>query len=222
MEHRVFLGNSKLRSLLLRYCGHKPAGMALDKGEAKTMRTLASEVKGLDAVFRWIDTDLKRQYLGSYTACPDPLCRLLTAISQPSPISGFILHPNVTGPLLIQISQDSGLLARRDVRTLSTLQNNCPCLFDILSGPLCQNEEGKRFLTFPVNLLPLLGELGQKCLDIVQSNLRFCWVRAASSAVLMFFTRVSVDPAELPAEEQRGAAPVRPLPKSDGLYYTCS
>jgi hypothetical protein len=96
--------------------------------------------------------------------CPVQLRRLVRAISMPTAISGFVLNPQLMGPLLVELGK--GKPALSDATVLSKLQDNCPCLADILQCKLPGTG-----LSFPDELRPLLLRLGELVFKFAESML---------------------------------------------------
>jgi hypothetical protein len=143
----------------------------LDSRDAKRMRSLLSTIVPLRTLFAWIDGGLSASDSADYSrSSPAELCRILSAISYPSPVSSFILRPHIMGTLLTEIGA-SRCLPLSDLNTMLTIQTNCPLLAALLQSQLCK---GRDLLTFPVEMLPLISWLGDRCAALKSSMLLQC------------------------------------------------
>jgi hypothetical protein len=147
--------DATLREQLANYAAEK-----LDQACIKKLLSAARTVQPLHTMLCWIEEEKKERSRFRV------LQRLIAAISRASPVTGFVLRPAETAPVLHAIARGD-VMPKRSLQTLTILQKNCPCLAEILSSSLCSNGE----LTFPVSMLPLLGLLGTCCDQLIAGEL---------------------------------------------------
>ena len=163
IEKRLLIRDKDTRELLLQYA-RATSKQPLSESDAKSLWKERLTDEHWVRLLNWIKEDLGEQFT---RFSPPPLSRLLTAIAQPSPVSGFILRPADTAPVLRRVVGDD-TLARTYPDVLHTLQNNCPALFELLGSELCKPAGEEELRTFPLGMFGLLRWLADACENLVQ------------------------------------------------------
>jgi hypothetical protein len=185
----VLIQEVRLRNLLRAYVRGTDDSDETDEDSSPSLsnlRNLCDEVKHkwLLDVFDLIEE--LAEHKGQYEKeCPTVLERLLLSISMPTPVSGFVLKGDIMGPQLAKLSAGHNAIA--DLQMIANLNDNCPCLAQLLQSPLCAGG------VFPVRLRPLLRHLSEMTGKYLKGA-RFLFFFSLTS-----FVDVKQDEKELPA-----------------------